>query len=644
MLDGADIAIRFWWRASIQSLFPLSLLAILELSRLSVPASVKCWIYRGVFLKVLLIFLFPVSLILPVLPRETSEAESGTTIVQPAAAESAIPVVMNQLTTDVGALEAASQNVLSSYSWIHFLFFVLFAGTVFMTWRTIVEYRLARHYARLGTPNVDTDVTRMLRNLCVRMNVARAPELRLTATHVGPMLVGVIRPVILVPRWLLTSSVDFKLAVAHELAHVRRRDLVWNFLIRAVQVVYIGHPLVWWLARRYNVAVEIACDQAALRNTGESRRVYGELLLQSVQSDRSATRGPSLSLALAPFTCLKERLMAIRTGNVDQRCSLLVMVGALAVVCVPPVTLAQSPNYENRYSNTDSATARASSESSVFSQGSASGGGGGRAGGSSSGSAGGFARSSAESSGGGVASGEANGSAASNHASGKVSAKASADSRKNKNDRVAAKKSRVPLFDKSGIRTEVRWNSDNGPATTQSSRSVAVHDGETLIEISDTPDSVRVKVTKTEDDGEKITFYTAKTVEELKRASPAGYELYEKYLLDDVTPVKLDQDDDSEPAGDAKKGVRGNEAADDRKLKFKGFQLPVKQNQEKMEQQARQFEETIKAQRRMIEKERQELQERVQEKHENLERIHREILEKIRKLEVSSASRTDVSS
>jgi hypothetical protein len=354
-----------------------------------------------------------------------------------------------------------------------------------------------------------------------------------TQSNRGPMLIGVFRPVILIPQWLLESEVDLRLALAHELAHYRRHDLAWNALVRIVQSLFFFHPLVWWSIRRYHVAVEIACDHSAIQATGESRRVYGELLLQSMQSKPFSHPETSFSLALTPFTCLKERLMAIgsNSSRKQQRSAAVLAMIAVIALLAPPVSLAQQ---QISKSKRVSSSGGSSNKSGSFSSGSS--GGSAMADGSASGAAGG--NSQAGGFGGGNSNGQSGG-------SGTVSSKVGGTVRASGSK--ATTKSQVAT-DVSPDTTKKDNQADDilidprvaAKSDQQTKRSVAIHDGETLIEITETPGKIRVRVTKTEDESENVTIYSAKNVEDLRKTSPKGYELYEKYMLegqDEVDPA-----------------------------------------------------------------------------------------------------------
>lgn len=126
---------------------------------------------------------------------------------------------------------------------------------------------------------------------------------------VGPAVLGVVRPEVVVPAWLLDAPAEEqRLVVLHEAEHVRARDpLLLAAGCLAVALVPWS-PAAWWMLRRLRAAVELDCDARVLRR-GVRPFAYGSLLIEM------AGRGPGLSLgapALAgPPSTLERRLRAM---------------------------------------------------------------------------------------------------------------------------------------------------------------------------------------------------------------------------------------------------------------------------------------------------------------------------------------------
>ena len=95
-----------------------------------------------------------------------------------------------------------------------------------------------------------------------------------------PLTAGVLRPRIILPAAWKTWPADTLAAVlAHERAHVRRRDPLVAFIARLNRAIFWFHPLAWWLERQLAVTAEHACDEAATRAIAEPRR-YAEILVE----------------------------------------------------------------------------------------------------------------------------------------------------------------------------------------------------------------------------------------------------------------------------------------------------------------------------------------------------------------------------
>ena len=91
-------------------------------------------------------------------------------------------------------------------------------------------------------------------------------ELRMSDERMEPGIFGIFRPVLVWPRELSARLEDehIEVIVAHELAHVRRRDNLTAALHMVVETVFWFHPLVWWMERQMAKEREQACDEAVL--------------------------------------------------------------------------------------------------------------------------------------------------------------------------------------------------------------------------------------------------------------------------------------------------------------------------------------------------------------------------------------------
>lgn len=102
--------------------------------------------------------------------------------------------------------------------------------------------------------------------LTAKLNISQSVEFRETARILTPMVIGTLRPVVLIPLGFLTgfSTSQIEAILAHELAHVRRNDYLVNMLQSLVEVVFFFHPALWWLSEKIRTEREHCCDDIAL--------------------------------------------------------------------------------------------------------------------------------------------------------------------------------------------------------------------------------------------------------------------------------------------------------------------------------------------------------------------------------------------
>jgi outer membrane protein assembly factor BamB/beta-lactamase regulating signal transducer with metallopeptidase domain len=115
-----------------------------------------------------------------------------------------------------------------------------------------------------------------------------------------PVVVGILRPVILVPMSLVSTLTPRELCdvLTHELAHLRRFDHLVVVLQRAAEVLWFFHPAVWYLSRQISLEREYCCDDLALA-AGVERCSYAKSLCRVAELAIAGRNTERRSLALA---------------------------------------------------------------------------------------------------------------------------------------------------------------------------------------------------------------------------------------------------------------------------------------------------------------------------------------------------------
>jgi len=103
---------------------------------------------------------------------------------------------------------------------------------------------------------------------------------RATPALLEPALVGIVRPVLLLPQGIaeLLTRAQLEAVLEHELSHWRRRDNLTAAVHMLVEAVFWFHPLVWWIGARLVEERERACDEAVVC-AGHDGRIYAEGIL-----------------------------------------------------------------------------------------------------------------------------------------------------------------------------------------------------------------------------------------------------------------------------------------------------------------------------------------------------------------------------
>ena len=131
----------------------------------------------------------------------------------------------------------------------------------------------------------------------------------------GPAVIGLLRPTIVLPEWVLTRTpTEQQLIVAHEASHLRARDPM-SLTVAVIAVLLLPwNPMLWWQLRRLRHAIEVDCDARVLM-AGHNVATYGATLIE-VGQRRSRYLGTVAAMS-ENRTLLEERIevMSQRTNN-----------------------------------------------------------------------------------------------------------------------------------------------------------------------------------------------------------------------------------------------------------------------------------------------------------------------------------------
>lgn len=190
---------------------------------------------------------------------------------------------------------------------------MLGAGLV-LVWR-VMGWWMVRRMQRTGVCVVTPEWQERLARLRERMGVTRTVELLESSLAQVPVVVGHLRPVILMPLGLLANLPveQVEAILLHELAHVRRADYLLGMLASVVETLLFYHPVVWWMARRWRMESEHSCDDLAVEVLGDAGR-YAAALIE-LETLSGLSHQPAVAATGGDLMQRIERILAPQKGT-----------------------------------------------------------------------------------------------------------------------------------------------------------------------------------------------------------------------------------------------------------------------------------------------------------------------------------------
>ena len=185
----------------------------------------------------------------------------------------------------------------------------------------------------------DSELERLLQDLRAKLGVRLPVRLWVTASHVGPAVIGLLRPTVIVPAALVQGKSPGEVAplLAHELMHIHRGDLWWGLLQTLAEGLWWFHPLVRLASRLFTRDAERCCDEAVIAHLACTPAAYARSLLDVLALKQQLQPVPSFP-GVRPVDVTRgrlERIMQLRQGcrkRTPWWCWLVLAVAAAAAL------------------------------------------------------------------------------------------------------------------------------------------------------------------------------------------------------------------------------------------------------------------------------------------------------------------------
>ncbi len=152
-----------------------------------------------------------------------------------------------------------------------FIVLAWFMGIIFFTIRLMGGFVFIQYLRSTYISLPETWQDKMY-NLMDAIPMYRAVELAESALVRVPMVVGHIKPLILLPLGTINQLEieEVEAIIAHELAHIVRNDYFFNILQSIVEILFYYNPSVWWISANIRTERENCCDDMAIKLCGNS--------------------------------------------------------------------------------------------------------------------------------------------------------------------------------------------------------------------------------------------------------------------------------------------------------------------------------------------------------------------------------------
>jgi beta-lactamase regulating signal transducer with metallopeptidase domain/protocatechuate 3,4-dioxygenase beta subunit len=215
----------------------------------------------------------------------------------------------------------------------------------------LLAVRLAAGYVRLArllrtSRAVPTEIAAQVERIAAAVGCRRAVQVRSSGQFAVPFLVGLRRPLLLLPERMCQPAYRGQLPgiLAHELAHATGWDCAWNAALQSASVLLWFHPLAWRIGSAHRAACDAVCDAVSASYLGDVEAYCRTLARVALEC---AAPVPAAGLAMARTCDVRRRIAALQrrvsAAALGRRAAALAMLaGALLSVLLAGIRLARA--------------------------------------------------------------------------------------------------------------------------------------------------------------------------------------------------------------------------------------------------------------------------------------------------------------
>lgn len=219
-------------------------------------------------------------------------------------------------------------------------------------WLIAISFGLARiahglmaiaKLRRTSRAVADLRAMAVVSELAGALGLRSPPEVRESTDLASAAVVGWWKADVLLPRdWREWSAAELRAVIAHELAHMARRDLLSRHAAALAVSIHFAQPLVYWLRRQLILAQEMAADELAASAVGDRAGYLRALSRLALRQDARPTDGPMHMLlpVFSGFLLRRIEMLRAKDGSAGRGLRLIMQWSAIAGLVVAAASTA----------------------------------------------------------------------------------------------------------------------------------------------------------------------------------------------------------------------------------------------------------------------------------------------------------------
>lgn len=195
-----------------------------------------------------------------------------------------------------------------------FLGMIWVSGAALMLLYMLIANRIFMKKINRQPQRKDEDIIKELEECRFAMNIGGSITLIYTESVTTPSLCGLVKPKLLMPYKMLSklSEAEKKYVYMHELAHLKRKDILVNWVIMLIQILHWFNPVIWYAFYKMREDCEVACDAYVLsRLKPLEYKDYGETILNLMSTISRSQWRPAAASMVNNKSSIKKRIKMV---------------------------------------------------------------------------------------------------------------------------------------------------------------------------------------------------------------------------------------------------------------------------------------------------------------------------------------------